>query len=49
MLLTNHKPEHHGPLLLQEPTKEFKFPVMERSDLEDAFDELELLGFPVSS
>jgi DNA polymerase-3 subunit alpha/error-prone DNA polymerase len=49
MLLTNHKPEHHGPLLLQEPTKEFKFPVMERSALEDAFDELELLGFPVSS
>lgn len=48
MLLTNHKCEANSPLLLDEPTKEFKFPVMERSMLEDAFDEIELLSFPVS-
>lgn len=49
MLLINHKSEHHSPKLIQEPTKEFKFPVIERSVLEDAYDELEILNFPVSS
>jgi DNA-directed DNA polymerase III PolC len=48
MILINHKPEHNSPLLIQEPTKEFKFPIIERSILEDAFDEIELLSFPVS-
>mgnify|MGYP005841147953 CR=1 FL=1 len=48
LLLVNHKPQINSPLLLEEPSKEFKFPLMERSSLEDAFDEMELLGFPVS-
>lgn len=48
MLLTNHKLEIRGPLLIEEPTKEFKFPIIERSVLEDAFDEIELLSFSVS-
>ncbi|GGF30376.1 hypothetical protein GCM10011518_44490 [Flavobacterium limi] len=33
---------------LQELIKEYKLPVLERSVFEDAFDEIELLGFPVS-
>jgi DNA polymerase-3 subunit alpha/error-prone DNA polymerase len=48
MLLVNHKFETNSPLLIEEPTKEFKFPLIERSVLEDAFDEMELLSFPVS-
>jgi DNA polymerase-3 subunit alpha/error-prone DNA polymerase len=48
MLLTNHKFEVNSPLLIEEPTKEFKFPIINRSLLEDAFDEMELLSFPVS-
>jgi DNA polymerase-3 subunit alpha/error-prone DNA polymerase len=48
MLLINHKFEASSALLIEEPTKEFKFPLIERSVLEDAFDEIELLSFPVS-
>jgi len=48
MLLTNHKFETNSPLLIQEPTKSYTFPTIERSVLEDAFDEIELLSFPVS-
>ncbi len=48
MLLANHKPENRGGFLIQEPAKEFKFPALDRSPYEDAFDEIELLGFPVS-
>lgn len=35
-------------MLLHEPVKEFVLPQLERSPFEDAFDEIELLGFPVS-
>ncbi|WP_158962949.1 DNA polymerase III subunit alpha [Myroides fluvii] len=35
--------------LLQEPIKTFTFPQMKRTKVEDAFDELEYLGFPVTS
>ena len=35
--------------LLQEPIKAFEFPKLKRTVEEDAFDELEYLGFPVSS
>lgn len=35
-------------LLLEEPLQEYKFPVMKRNILEDAFDEIEILGFSVS-
>ena len=32
----------------KKPVKEYKLPVLERSDFEDAFDEIEILSFPVS-
>jgi len=35
--------------LLQEPIKSFDFPKLKRTSAEDAFDELEYLGFPVTS
>lgn len=48
LLLNNLKPENKNLMLLQEPVKEFKLPTLERSIHEDAFDEIELLSFPVS-
>lgn len=34
--------------LFDEPQKDYKLPVVERNPFEDAFDEIEILGFPVS-
>jgi len=48
LIMVNFKPENRALLLLQEPVKEYKLPVLERSPFEDAFDEIELLNFPVS-
>jgi DNA-directed DNA polymerase III PolC len=48
LLLNNFKPENRTPMLLQEPVKEYKLPTLERSIFEDAFDEIELLSFPIS-
>lgn len=48
LILVNFRPEDRNPLLLQEPAKEYKLPELARSRFEDAFDEIELLGFPVS-
>ena len=48
LILVNFKPENRAPMLLHEPVKEFVLPQLERSPFEDAFDEIELLGFPVS-
>lgn len=48
LILINFKPEHRHLLLIREPVKEYKLPVVERSPFEDAFDEIELLDFPVS-
>ncbi|ESU26668.1 DNA polymerase III alpha subunit [Flavobacterium limnosediminis JC2902] len=48
LLLVNFKPENRNLMLLQEPVKEYKLPQLERSPFEDAFDEIELLSFPVS-
>lgn len=48
LLLNNYKPENRSLMLLQEPAKEFKLPVLDRSIFEDAFDEIELLSFPIS-
>ena len=48
LLLVNFKPENRHLLLLQEPLKEFKLPLIQRSIFEDAFDEIEILSFPVS-
>lgn len=48
LILVNFKPENRNLMLLQEPVKEYQLPVLERSPFEDAFDEIELLSFPVS-
>ncbi|HEY4616703.1 MAG TPA: DNA polymerase III subunit alpha [Flavobacterium sp.] len=48
LILVNFKPENRNLMLLQEPIKEYTLPVLERSAFEDAFDEIELLSFPVS-
>lgn len=48
LLLVNFKKEDRKYMLLQEPAKEYKLPVLGRSPYEDAFDEIELLSFPIS-
>lgn len=48
LLLVNFKPENRNLTLLQEPVKEFTLPELSRSEFEDAFDEIELIGFTVS-
>jgi error-prone DNA polymerase len=42
------RPENRHPQLLPEPVKQYRLPELKRSPFEDAFDEIELLGFPVS-
>jgi len=48
LLMVNFRPENRNLMLLQEPVKEYRLPVLQRSAFEDAFDEIELLNFPVS-
>ncbi len=48
LMLINFKPENRGLQLIKEPAKEYQLPKLERSEFEDAFDEIELLGFPIS-
>lgn len=48
VLLVNFKPENRGLMLIEEPIQEFKLPELKREQFEDAFDEIELIGFPVS-
>ncbi|MCA0429014.1 MAG: DNA polymerase III subunit alpha [Bacteroidetes bacterium] len=48
LLLVNYRPERNNIMLIEEPVKEYKLPVLERSPFEDAFDEIEILSFPVS-
>lgn len=48
LILVNFKPENRNLMLIQEPVKEYQLPKLERSEFEDAFDEIELLSFPVS-
>lgn len=48
MLLNDFKPEKRMEALFEEPVKEYQLPVLKRDLFEDAFDEIELLGFPVS-
>ncbi len=48
LIMINFKPENRSMLLLREPVKDYKLPILERSPYEDAFDEIELLDFPVS-
>ncbi|MCY1662587.1 DNA polymerase III subunit alpha [Chryseobacterium sp. SL1] len=48
MLLNDWKPERKMEALFDEPVKEYRFPELKRELFEDAFDEIELLDFPVS-
>jgi DNA-directed DNA polymerase III PolC len=48
LILVNFKPENNHLKLLQEPVKEYKLPELARSAFEDAFDEIEIVGFTVS-
>ncbi len=48
LIMSTYKPELRIHTLLDEPTKEYHLPELQRSEFEDAFDEIEILGFPVS-
>ncbi len=48
MLLGKNEKEPKNNQLFYEKTKEFTLPELEQSQIEDAYDEIELLGFPVS-
>ena len=48
MLMMNFKLENKTLMLIEEPIAEYKMPFLNRSPYEDAFDEIELLSFPVS-
>jgi DNA polymerase-3 subunit alpha len=47
MLLGKSTPPSEQGILFKQPNKDFKLPPLEQCDIEDAFDEMELLGFPV--
>ncbi|SHK68610.1 DNA polymerase III subunit alpha [Epilithonimonas mollis] len=47
-LLAGNRPIFKHLTLLEEPQKEYTLPKVQRHPLEDAFDEIEILGFPVS-
>ena len=47
-LLAGNRPSFKHLTLLEEPQKEYTLPKIQRHPLEDAFDEIEILGFPVS-
>lgn len=48
MILVNYKPVTTSPRLFKTPSVDYKLPELEHSYLEDAYDELEIFGFPVS-
>lgn len=48
LLLINFQPQNRGLAWLEEPTQEYHLPELKRLPFEDAFDEIELLDFPVS-
>ena len=48
LLLINFKPENRGKMLFEEPMQEYQLPELKRDFFEDAFDEIEIIGFPVS-
>jgi DNA polymerase III, alpha subunit len=47
-LLAGNRPIFKYVTLFEEPKKEYTLPIVKRHHLEDAFDEIEILGFPVS-
>ena len=48
MLLGKHDKQPETKRLFAEKTREFVLPELEQTSVEDAYDEIELLGFPVS-
>ncbi len=48
MMLNKGSKEHTGNVLFYEKPKKFKLPELEQTVIEDAYDEIELLGFPVT-
>ena len=48
MLLGKNEKEPKTELLFREKSREFELPALEQNRFEDAYDEIELLGFPVS-
>lgn len=48
LLMVNFKPEYRLPAFFEAPAKEYHLPALHRNIFEDAFDEIEILGFPVS-
>lgn len=48
LLLINFKPENRNLMLIEEPVQDYRLPELKRERFEDAFDELEIIGFPVS-
>ncbi|MCL4113410.1 UNVERIFIED_CONTAM: hypothetical protein GTU68_051213 [Idotea baltica] len=45
---SHRKPTGHVRKLFKEPVKEWVFPTLERNSCEDAYDEIEILGFSIS-
>lgn len=49
LIMVNFKPVHRFHSIFEkEPKKEYRLPELKRNRFEDAFDEIEILGFPVS-
>ncbi len=48
MLMVNFRPEHRFLSVFGEPPLSYQLPELKRSPYEDAFDEIDILGFPVS-
>ncbi|MCU7617731.1 DNA polymerase III subunit alpha [Chryseobacterium sp. PBS4-4] len=48
LLLINFKPENRNLMLIEEPVQDYKLPELKREKFEDAFDELEIIGFPTT-
>lgn len=48
ILLGNTNRDNGMPMLFNEKTREFRLPPLEQTSIEDAYDEMELLGFPVT-
>ncbi len=48
LLLGKNKPNNHYNALFRPPSREFRLPELRHLPLEDAYDELEMLGWPVT-
>lgn len=48
LLMINFKPEYRLPSFFETPKKDYQLPQLKRNPFEDAFDEIEIVGFPVS-